>query len=145
MLKDINKYFNNDDYYYTNQQLIGHRGLFRGVIVKEWVMGNHNNINSHACNKVLVKSCVQFYHECWKRRYVFLHDPDVQRKVLEEELLAIKDEAEKDAIKGLSGHVKIYRLNTNEASLDEPLLWVRSARVFKKRAGKMKVKTQETC
>ena len=108
-------------------------------------MGNDRNTNFHTCNKVLVKNSVKFYYDCWTRRCAVLHDPEVQRKALEEEVLVIKDEAEKDAIKGLSGHVKIYRLNTNEASLDEPLLWVRSARVFKKRAGKMKVKTQETC
>ena len=58
MLKDIDKYFNNNDDYYINQQLIGCRDLFRGVIVKEWVMGNYNYINFHACNKALVKSCV---------------------------------------------------------------------------------------
>ena len=63
-LKEINEYFNNDDDYYTNQQLIGYIDLFGGVIVKEWAMGNYNNINFHACKKVLVKSCVQFYHEC---------------------------------------------------------------------------------
>ena len=34
-LKEINKYFDNNDDYCTNQQLIGHRNLFRGVIVKE--------------------------------------------------------------------------------------------------------------
>ena len=48
----------------------------------------------------------------------------------------IKDEAEKDVIKGLSGYVQIHRLNGNESSLDELFLWVRSARVFKKRVGK---------
>ena len=60
MLNDINKYFNNDNDYYTNQQLIGHIDMFRGVVVKEWVVGNDDNINFHACNKVLVKSCVKF-------------------------------------------------------------------------------------
>ena len=68
-----------------------------------------------------------------------LHDPEVQRKVLEEEVLVIKDEAEKDAIKGLSDNVQIHRLNVNEASLDELLSWVRNARVFKKRAGKNEI------
>ena len=34
MIKDINKHFNNNANYCANQQLIGHRDLFRGVIVK---------------------------------------------------------------------------------------------------------------
>ena len=62
----------------------------------------------------------------------------MQRKVLKEEVLVIMDEVEKDVIKGLSGYVQINRLNVNEASLDELLSWVRSARFFKKRAGKNK-------
>ena len=65
-----------------------------------------------------------------------LHDPDVQRKALWEEVLVIKDEAEKDVIKGLSSYVQIHRLNVSEVSWDETLLWVRSARVLKKRVGK---------
>ena len=136
MLNDISKYSNNGDDYYTNQQLIGHKDIFRGVVVKEWVMGNDNNINFHTCNKVLVKSSVTFYHDYWKRRCVVLHEPQFQIKALKEEVLVIMDEAEKDVIKGLSGYVQIHRLNVNEASLDELLSWVRSARVFKKRAGR---------
>ena len=37
MLDNINEYFNDDNNPYTNQQLIRHKDLFRGVIVKEWV------------------------------------------------------------------------------------------------------------
>ena len=51
MLKDINKCFNNDDNCYKNQQLNGCRDLFRGVIVKEWVIGNYNTINFYTYNK----------------------------------------------------------------------------------------------
>ena len=70
MLKDINECFNNCNDHHTNQQLIGHRDMFRGVVVKEWVIGKNINIIFHAHNKVLVKSIVQFHHECWKRRCV---------------------------------------------------------------------------
>ena len=138
MLNDINKYFNDNEDYYTNQQMIGHRDLFRGVVVKEWVMKNHNNINFHAYNKVLVKISVQFYHECWKRRCVVLHDPEVQKKVLKEEVLVIMEEASEEAIEGLNRHVQIHTINLNEASVEELLSWVRSVRAFKKRACKNK-------
>ena len=138
MLNDVNKYFNNNDDYYTNQQLIGHRELFRGVVVKEWVIENQNNINFHAYNKVLVKSCVQFYHECWKRRCVVLHDPEVQKKVLKEEVLVIMEEANEEAIEGLNRYVQIHTIKLNEASVEELLSWIRSVRAFKKRACKNK-------
>ena len=96
MLNDVNKYFNNNDDYHTNQQLIGHRELFRGVIVKEWVIENLNNMHFHTCDKVFVKNYVQFYHECWKRRCVALHDHEVQKKVLKEEVLVIMEEASEE-------------------------------------------------
>ena len=35
MLWVINKHFNNDNNFYANQQLIVHKDLFQGVIVKE--------------------------------------------------------------------------------------------------------------
>ena len=38
MLCDMSKCFNNDDSFYSNQQMIGHKELFRGFIVKERVM-----------------------------------------------------------------------------------------------------------
>ena len=59
----MNKFFNNRNDYFINQQLIGHIDLFRGVIVKELVMGNHNISKFYAHDKVLVKSCVHFYHK----------------------------------------------------------------------------------
>ena len=84
----------------TNQQLIGHRDMFRGGSVKEWVMGNNNSTNLHARGEALVKSSTQFCHECWKRRCVVFHDPEVQRKVLKEEALVIMEEAEKTQLRG---------------------------------------------
>ena len=82
MVNDVNKYFDNNNYYYTNKQLIGHINLFRVVIVKEWAIGNHNKINCHVHNKVLVKICIHFYHECWKRRCVVLHNLEYQHNEL---------------------------------------------------------------
>ena len=38
MLGDINKYFHNDNNPYANQQLIGFKDLFKGVIAKEWIV-----------------------------------------------------------------------------------------------------------
>ena len=59
-------------------------------------MGNHNINKLHAPNKVLVKSCVNFYHECWKRKCIVLHDPEVQQKVLKEEVEVMIEEENKE-------------------------------------------------
>ena len=81
-------------------------------------MGNHININFHVHDKVLVRSCAHFYHECWKRRYVVLHNPEMQKNVLKEEALVIMEEAIKEEIEGLSRHVQIHKIDSNEASAE---------------------------
>ena len=63
MLNDIHNHFNNDDDYYTNRHLIGYKYLFRGVIVKDWVICNYNSVDFHLCNKVLIKNCVKYHHD----------------------------------------------------------------------------------
>ena len=99
-------------------------------------MGNKGKIKFRQHNKVLVQSCVQYYHECWKRRCVVLHNPEVQKKVLKEESLKIMVEACKEEVEGLRRYVAVHKINLNAASVDEILSWVRSVRVFKKRACK---------
>ena len=76
-MKDVIKYFNDDEYYYSNQQIIGCKDMFRGAIMKEWIISNEHCVNFHICGKILIKCCVQFYVECWKRRHVRLHSPGV--------------------------------------------------------------------
>ena len=85
MLYEINKHFNNNNNVHTNKYLIGHKDLFRGVIVKEWVVSNQNRIHFKSHNKLIVKMCTQHYHDFWKRRFVALHEPEVQSKVLQDE------------------------------------------------------------
>ena len=99
-------------------------------------MGNHNNSKFYAHNKVSVKSCVHFYHECWKRRYIVLHDPEVQQKVLKEEVEAIMEGANKEEIEELRRYVQTNAINSNLATAEEIFSWVRSIRVFKRRAQK---------
>ena len=43
----------------------------------------------------------------------------MQRKVLKEEVMVMMEEAEKDAIEGLSRNVRIHKLNVNEVSTKE--------------------------
>ena len=69
-MKDIIKHFNDDEDICTNQQIIGFKDMFRGVTMKEYVSGNEHCVDFQIYNKILIKFCVQFYVECWKRRCV---------------------------------------------------------------------------
>ena len=57
---------------------------------------------------------------------------------MKEDILEIIEEASKDEVVGLRRHVKVYEINVNDTKIEEILLWVRSARVFK-RGGKKSV------
>ena len=70
-----------------------------------------------------------------------LNDPEVQRKVLQDEVLSIKEEASKGDVGGLRTYVEVHKMNANEASEEEILQWIRSVRVFKKRSSKNKTRT----
>ena len=85
-------------------------------------MENQNRINFHAHDKALVKSCVHFYHDSWKRRHVALHDPEVQMKVLQDEVLNMLEEENKEEVEGLKIHVEVHDMNDNNASVDEIVL-----------------------
>ena len=134
MLRDIIKYFNYDDNYYANQQIIGYKDMFMGVIIKEWVAGNEHGVIFHNYNKILIKCCVQFYVECWKRRCVRLHSPEVKMKVLKEDAMALLDDAGKDEVKGLKRYSEVNSMDLNEATNDQLVSWIKSVRIFKKRA-----------
>ena len=53
--------FNDDDDFFTNQQTIGHKNMFRGVMVKEWIVGNEHCVNFHNYNKILIKCSRHIY------------------------------------------------------------------------------------
>ena len=56
---------------------------------------------------LIVKSCVEFYHECWKRRCVVLHNLENQKKLLMEEILVIIEEASKEEVERLRRYVEV--------------------------------------
>ena len=68
---------------------------------KEWVMVNQRRINFHRYNKVLVESCAHNCHECWKCVCVVMCNPEVQIKVLKNEVLNILQAASIEKAKGL--------------------------------------------
>ena len=61
-------------------------------------------------------------------------------KVLKEDAIVLLDDARKDEVKVLKTHVEVNRVEVNEATNDQLLSWIKSLRIFKKRAKKIFIK-----
>ena len=96
MMKYVINHFNDDEDCYNNQQIIKFKDLFRGLIVKERIVNNGECVSFHTHNKILIKYCVNFYVECWKRRCVRLHSLEAQMQVLKEDAIALLEYDMKD-------------------------------------------------
>ena len=79
---------------------------------------------------------MQFYVECWKRRRIRLNSSEVQMKVLKEYEIALLDDARKYEVKGLKRRVEVNVTGINEVMNDQLVSWIKSVRIFKKRAKK---------
>ena len=55
-------------------------------------------------------------------------------KVLKEDAIALLDDARKDEVKGLKIHVEVHSIDVNEATNYQLVSWIKSFRMFKKRA-----------
>lgn len=80
ILKNIRRYleFQVDDK--GTQALIGHKALFRGVIVTDWFGSNDCETKYSDLNKVIVGHCVRFYLTCWKERNVRRNSETIKKK-----------------------------------------------------------------
>ena len=47
-----------------------------------------------------------------------LRSPDVQRKVLKEDVLATTEEASKDEVAGLRTHVEVHKMSGNDRTME---------------------------
>ena len=99
-------------------------------------MDNFNSVNFHPHDKVLIGNCVNYYHGCWKRRCVVSNSLDAQRMALKEDVLAMIEEASKYEVGWLKRHVEVHKMSGNEGTIEELVSWVRSVRVFNRRATK---------
>ena len=51
---------------FTEKVTMGIKHLFRGIIDKEWVADNYQNIDYYECNRVILKMHVKHYHNTQK-------------------------------------------------------------------------------
>jgi len=60
----------------TNQDSIGMKYIFRGILIKAWTGENFAMIKYTMLNRIIAKYCMNFYMECWTNRNLKLHDKD---------------------------------------------------------------------
>ena len=134
IVRDISKYFDGDENYWTNQQVIGLREIFRGVVVTNWVAMPLERVNFLAHNKIIVREAVKFYSECWKERCKALHTPEYEISSLREEIKQIKMQEAKEDKVNFETYVNLYPMNENETSVCKMKSWVKIATMFRANA-----------
>ena len=112
MENDIDKYFNEEENFWTNQQILGMREVLRGIIVKDWASMQLESMDFSQCNKVLIKNTVDFYFEYWRNRCMVLHAPESIKQHLRKETQAIKLEV-------ISGSNKNFNRCVNSCPVNE--------------------------
>ena len=73
MIKNVRKYFNREINFWTNQQVLGMREVFRGVVVKSWIELPLQIITFSKYNIILAREEVELHSACWRVRYNLLH------------------------------------------------------------------------
>ena len=127
----IEKYFNNEENFWTNQQVLGMREVFRGIMVKDWASTPVESTDFTQHNKVLIKKDVNFYCEYWNNRRVVLHTLEVRKYYLRKETQEVKLEALRGSIKIYNRHVNAYPINDESASLESVSMWIKKERFFR--------------
>ena len=83
MENDIETCFNNKENLHTNQEMLGMREVFRGVMFKKWVAMPNEITHYLKHNKALIEKGVRLHSEFWNKRCIVLHDPDAQKIILD--------------------------------------------------------------
>ena len=95
IIKDVRKQFNRESIFWTNQQVLGMREFFRGVVIKSWVTLPLERIKFSKHDKILVREAVELCSAYWRERCNALHSPECEMVNLNKEIKQIKDEAAK--------------------------------------------------
>ena len=67
-----------------------------------------------------------------------LYDPEAQRKVFQDEVAAIIEEARKGEVEVIRRHAETQRMSASDLFEEKMLSWVRHVRILKKIASKNK-------
>ena len=68
LLNDISRYLKNEKSFESNQEMLGMRNMFRGIVVKSWTGNNFETSADCKHNKMIVKESARFYNEHWVDR-----------------------------------------------------------------------------
>ena len=103
--------------YETNQEDLGMKQLFYGIIVKAWFRINFGIMKYYNHNKIIIQYCLNYYQTCWLDQNEVANDRIVQRD-------RVKQQYEKEQNKALNGeylqvakYARENHINTKEKGM----------------------------
>ena len=130
MENDFVKYFNKEENFWTNQQVLEMREVLRGIMAKDWVEILVESMCFTQHDKLLSKNSMEFYSECWNNRCVVLHSPVIRKQCLRKETKAIKLEAMNVTIENQNRHANACPINEESETLESMSTWIKKVRVL---------------
>ena len=123
MIKDMNNYFQFDNYFCTNQDILGFNYLYSQISVKYWLIRYDEAISFEQGNKVLALTCVKLCYECWKNRWKVPREPEFQKIVMKNEVEAILNESNRGDIRNLFRYAETHLINSELYTDDNLILF----------------------
>ena len=115
------------------QSLIGHREIFRGIIVKDWYGANDARTSYHDIKKVIVFHSVKYYAHLWRSINLRRNSDSILRERLlqwaEKETISVQNQANVNVSRYLETFDDIKR-----GSTDSIKTWLINLHTFKKNA-----------
>ena len=78
------------------------------MIVKDWIGNNENEFCFYKHSKIIVKMCMKFYHNCLKERHNAMHNPEMQKVVIQNKIIKHEEEVINGKIKEFDMHAEVH-------------------------------------
>ena len=115
------------------QTLVGHKNLFRGIVVKDWYGSDDSKGMYHVLNKIIVCKCVKHYTALWRARNHHRNNAVLRKERLlewvEKETTLFKNHTNPNVARYLEQYDSIKKM-----SADAIQLWLHNLHTFKKNA-----------
>ena len=69
--------------------------------------------------KRLLLKCVTFYHDFWKEQFTTMNYPQMQKVMIQNEIIKFKEEVTNSNVKEFDRHAKVHKIDKTNASVNE--------------------------
>ena len=134
-VEDIMKYVRNEEEgeYKTNQQYVGMKELFRGYVVRNGEGADYNERKYSQLNKIVVKTCVEYYAACWKERNIEHHDEVKQRKRVVKWHANMMNKVENSVEEQLRKYVQKHNIEVDKCKTETIRRWINNVKEFERK------------